>query len=276
MMNDRQRASLFMCLVARQLSGNSQISDQEEILSITQKLAHDENNSNGDGIISSSSTTTTEAIDLLQKQESFNGVLQIFQVEALISLKRFDKVIQSIENCCKVASNLSHLYLCERLVESVLQSQHSSKQDGLKVLQKIILLYQKQYSEQRQQWNNNNNGVVKKAFIERYSKWIRLLVSTALAVSKETGFQCLEETYNYLKQHGVSMNYPESELYYLVVVAWNEGITWFHANDNNHGSAWCKLAFDLLSLYNDTNQKESLKQKLTQAYANLCIKKVMS
>ncbi|KAI9249247.1 hypothetical protein BDA99DRAFT_542335 [Phascolomyces articulosus] len=238
-MDDRERISLFMCIVARQLSGNGQVSDHQEIISIAQKLAMTSSNNYDDEevVTSSPHSNTSELRPPSNKQEAFNGLLQIFQVEALVSLGRLEETIKIIENCCKAAFNLYHLSLCERIAESVLQSQHCSKQDALKVLECIISLYQKQYPEQGQQ-----EDPASRPFIERFSKWNRLWVSTAM------------------------VGYPESELYYLVVVTWNEGITWFHANDNNRASAWCKLAFDLLSYFNDTNQRDTLKHKLTQAY----------
>ncbi|KAI8146376.1 hypothetical protein BJV82DRAFT_414970 [Fennellomyces sp. T-0311] len=92
-MDKRQKISLFMCIAAKQLSGNSEMSDHQEILSVSQTLAQDQ-----------------------EYDPSICELLQIFQVVSFVALNKYPQAINAIENCCKAASDPSQLCLCERLV----------------------------------------------------------------------------------------------------------------------------------------------------------------
>ncbi|KAI9496828.1 hypothetical protein BDB00DRAFT_869058 [Zychaea mexicana] len=248
-LDERQRVSLFMCIVARQLSGNGQVTDHQEILSIAQTLVADRSDTASTGERQQQQPLLLSSQQRRQQKEetAFQALSQAYR--NLVFVNGWSSLFFKAHT----ARNKTR-YRCCRQVKATLLEKESNSGGS----------------------NNNTSSAWtwSRSFVERFSKWTRLMVSTAMVVGKETGFQCLEETCRRLKhqqqqQRGNSMSYPESELYYLVVVCWNEGITWFNANDSHRGRAWCKLAFDLLPFFSSASQRDMLKSKLAQAYAKL-------
>ncbi|ORE15411.1 hypothetical protein BCV71DRAFT_228703 [Rhizopus microsporus] len=90
-----------------------------------------------------------------------------------------------------------------------------------------------------------------------------MVISTALAYDQSEAFDCLEWMINQrlYQKH----NYPQNELYYLIVVTWNEGITCYFGNQKLKGEAWCKYSFSLLNYYRQEN-KAQLKEQMDKAY----------
>ncbi|KAI8645799.1 hypothetical protein BD408DRAFT_411099 [Parasitella parasitica] len=102
------------------------------------------------------------------------------------------------------------------------------------------------------------------ANINEYAKWTRILVFVALKrkISADL-YQCMKTIVEQKVYQNV--NYPQSELYYLIVVAWNEGITCYLKSEPQ-GPYWCGIAFELLNYYADSEKKKNLEQQMHHAY----------
>ncbi|KAK4516313.1 uncharacterized protein ATC70_011283 [Mucor velutinosus] len=98
------------------------------------------------------------------------------------------------------------------------------------------------------------------ANINDYAKWTRILVSVALKrkVSIDL-YQCMSQIINQKVYQRAT--YPQNELYYLIVVAWNEGITCYLKSEPQ-GQYWCTIAFELLRHYTDGHKKDTLEQQV--------------
>lgn len=59
---------------------------------------------------------------------------------------------------------------------------------------------------------------------QKLAKWTRLLISAAMVKKKAEAFDYLQKTLDFISS-SPTKDYPRNELYYLIVVAWNEGIT---------------------------------------------------
>ncbi|OBZ85165.1 hypothetical protein A0J61_06784 [Choanephora cucurbitarum] len=99
-----------------------------------------------------------------------------------------------------------------------------------------------------------------------YAKWSCILVS--IAIKKDTDkdlydcFEAILEHKLYIKK-----GFPQKELYYLIVIAWNKGITsCFQSNQS--GRNWCDIAFRLLQYLNeDEGKKQALQEQMYAAYS---------
>ncbi|KAI9322654.1 hypothetical protein BX666DRAFT_644630 [Dichotomocladium elegans] len=176
------------------------------------------------------------------------------KMEAFVYLARFDDAAKQLKEYCSSATpDQEAISLCERMAGIVLQHPECPPENAFTVLQSLTGLFQRA------------KDPLKQTVAERFGRWIRMTVSTALIVSKGAGFECLKSVMEYLK-HEKTNAYPESELYYIVVVAWNEGITSLLCPE---GRAWCVLAFDLLALLRDSARRTALQTKMTNAFRAL-------
>ncbi|KAI9278004.1 hypothetical protein BY458DRAFT_554021 [Sporodiniella umbellata] len=61
-------------------------------------------------------------------------------------------------------------------------------------------------------------------------------------------------------------DYPQNELYYIMVIAWNEGITYYSNHQKPKGDSWCDVSFELLKHYKVPEKKSELEKKMKDAY----------
>ncbi|KAI8368802.1 hypothetical protein EDC96DRAFT_504416 [Choanephora cucurbitarum] len=99
-----------------------------------------------------------------------------------------------------------------------------------------------------------------------YAKWSCILVS--IAIKKDTD-KDLHECFEAILEHKlyIKKGFPQKELYYLIVIAWNKGITsCFQSNQS--GRDWCDIAFRLLQYLNeDEGKKQALQEQMYAAYS---------
>ncbi|GAA5817516.1 hypothetical protein MFLAVUS_011064 [Mucor flavus] len=91
--------------------------------------------------------------------------------------------------------------------------------------------------------------------VQEYAKWTRIFVSTTISrkIRKDV-YECISTVIE--QQIYKDTNYPQNEIYYLIVVTWNEGVT---SNfDTSEGYDWYRLSFTFLSVYQETAKKNEL------------------
>ncbi|CEG70756.1 hypothetical protein RMATCC62417_06595 [Rhizopus microsporus] len=179
-----------------------------------------------------------------QLPECIKALVGLFEIEFHVCQGQFDAAIETFN----VYLNLeSHSFVVlERMICIVIQSDQCPHKVAFQLLKSFQRL-----SKLAQQT------------IDVYARWTRIIISTALAYDQSEAFDCLEWMMNQrlYQKH----NYPQNELYYLIVVTWNEGITCYFGNYKLKGEAWCKCSFNLLNYYRQEN-KARLKEQMDKAY----------
>ncbi|KAG9299516.1 hypothetical protein G9A89_020687 [Geosiphon pyriformis] len=77
--------------------------------------------------------------------------------------------------------------------------------------------------------------------VEQFSRWFRMMVITALVKGKQTAIQHFTQALDILKDCSKG-KYPEEEIQWLMVTAWNCGIDYYSANDYPQAKKWCEIA----------------------------------
>ncbi|ORY99339.1 hypothetical protein BCR43DRAFT_226573 [Syncephalastrum racemosum] len=97
--------------------------------------------------------------------------------------------------------------------------------------------------------------------MNRYARWARLCTSVTLKVDKSRTYDCLSNIVESLcRDNGaLARRYPQKELYYLLVVAWNDGVSRLQSGDFVGGCLWCQLSFSLLPFI---TTQEHLREKV--------------
>ncbi|KAI8969215.1 hypothetical protein BDF20DRAFT_151087 [Mycotypha africana] len=99
----------------------------------------------------------------------------------------------------------------------------------------------------------------------QHAKWTRILLS--MAVKKSDPQDLLQCMTSVIEQEAYKkVTYPHEELYYLIVVAWNEGITCYLKSEVQQGQNWCRMAFDLLKYLKDDVTKAQLEAQMNEAH----------
>ncbi|PHZ15442.1 uncharacterized protein RHIMIDRAFT_272589 [Rhizopus microsporus ATCC 52813] len=179
-----------------------------------------------------------------QLPECIKTLVGLFEIEFHVCQGQFDTAIETFN----VYLNLeSHSFVVlERMICIVIQSDQCPQKIAFQLLKSFQRL-----SKLAQQT------------IDVYARWTRMIISTALAYDQSEAFDCLEWMMNQglYQKH----NYPQNELYYLIVVTWNEGITCYFGSHKLKGEAWCRCSFNLLNCYRQEN-KAHLKEQMDKAY----------
>ncbi|CAJ0629595.1 2970_t:CDS:10 [Entrophospora sp. SA101] len=76
--------------------------------------------------------------------------------------------------------------------------------------------------------------------IVQFSRWFRVLIITALAKKKQESLQYFQQALDIINQG--NSKYPEEEIQWLMVSAWNCGIDYYSANDFSNAKNWCEMA----------------------------------
>ncbi|KAG0169832.1 hypothetical protein DFQ30_003199 [Apophysomyces sp. BC1015] len=189
-MDDRHRICLFICTATRFLSKvEKKALDYVELLEAVTKFNDNMN------------TSGSEYADAITTLMSF------FEIEAYIGLDRFDEALGRMKEM--LDGNMS-VDVYERLAGIVLQHENYSVNDVLQIIKPMFAMLQNSDAEED---------------VGRYAKWTRMFVSIAIYNDKTEAFSCLESVLRFMQRPG--KNFPQNELYYLIVVAWNEGVTCF-------------------------------------------------
>ncbi|CAG8433498.1 6719_t:CDS:10 [Ambispora gerdemannii] len=77
--------------------------------------------------------------------------------------------------------------------------------------------------------------------LEQFSRWFRMLVITALVKGKQTALQYFTQALDILNDCSKG-KYPEEEIQWLMVTAWNCGIDYYSSNDYPQAKKWCEIA----------------------------------
>ncbi|CAO3628445.1 unnamed protein product [Mucor fragilis] len=205
----------------------------------------------GEGWCHAMNVNSQTVVDMLQsvKKESDNDAISmlasVFELEIYTHQGDFDKayaLFETIESLSECSYSL-----LERMAGIVLLHPQCPIDCAFRVLKKLQL-----------------SARLIQANINDYAKWTRIMVSVALKRKAPADlYQCMIQITD---QKGYQRaNYPQNELYYLVVVAWNEGITCYLKSEPQ-GQYWCSIAFELLRYYTDEDKKATLEQQMNGVY----------
>lgn len=182
--------------------------------------------------------------------ESLITLVNLFQVEFYVTQDKFEMALETL----KTRSLDYDFTVLERMINIVLHNQQCTYQIAFQFLQ---------YFQRSRQLIQQK--------IDIYAKWMRVIISTAVAFSKTETLSCLEEFLNqklYQRQE-----YPQKELYYLIVITWNEGIISCSGNNQSKGESWCNISFELLKYYREYKKRFELEKQMQDTYRMFTSKK---
>ncbi|CAG8503528.1 13700_t:CDS:10 [Cetraspora pellucida] len=82
----------------------------------------------------------------------------------------------------------------------------------------------------------------KQVDIEQFSRWFRMLIITSMVKDKQASAQYFDQALDILNQECSKKKYPEEEIQWLMVNAWNYGIDYYSVNDFINAKKWCETA----------------------------------
>ncbi|CAO3621588.1 unnamed protein product [Cunninghamella blakesleeana] len=185
--------------------------------------------------------------------DAWCALLPILQVYCYTTLQRFDdayNVLKTYDQQCGESTSLDGIAIYEYLAEIILKNDHTPVLKSLQILRMVALRIQN-YSHLE-------------GMYEKWATWNRIYISTSMSSQqKEYIYDYIEHLLNSISKHP----YPQKEIHYLVVIAWNEGLTRFHAYDQEQAKQWCLLAKRLVN-YLDQSYTP-IKNQITQALSTL-------
>ncbi|RUS32131.1 hypothetical protein BC938DRAFT_476222 [Jimgerdemannia flammicorona] len=104
----------------------------------------------------------------------------------------------------------------------------------------------------------------------RYARWMRILVTAALVRNKPAALPYFAQVIAYLKDMAKDQ-YPQDEIRYLMVVAWNEGIDYFQGSDLASARVWCEVA---LSFLQHIHGNKALECEMRETFRKICATKI--
>ncbi|KAF0421771.1 testis-expressed sequence 11 protein-like [Gigaspora margarita] len=83
----------------------------------------------------------------------------------------------------------------------------------------------------------------KQVDIEQFSRWFRMLIITSMVKDRHASAQYFDQALDILSQEcSKQKKYPEEEIQWLMVNAWNYGIDYYSVNDFVNAKKWCETA----------------------------------
>ncbi|CAG8516653.1 27502_t:CDS:10, partial [Dentiscutata erythropus] len=83
----------------------------------------------------------------------------------------------------------------------------------------------------------------KQVDIEQFSRWFRMLIITSMVKDRQASAQYFDQALDILSQEcSKQKKYPEEEIQWLMVNAWNYGIDYYSVNDFVNAKKWCETA----------------------------------
>ncbi|KAI8097802.1 uncharacterized protein B0P05DRAFT_92144 [Gilbertella persicaria] len=182
----------------------------------------------------------------VQENDAISILASIFEIQVYVGEKMFDKAYQLFE----LHENLPEcsFSILKRMAGIIILQPHCPMDYTFLVVKKLHL-----------------SSKLSQLSIDDYAKWTRILVSVAL---KRNNSQDLFDCFVTILQHQLykKAEYPQHQLYYLIVIAWNEGITCCFRS-NPQGKNWCRIAFEILAYFNqDEEKKHALEEQMSDAY----------
>ncbi|CAG8637727.1 9593_t:CDS:10, partial [Acaulospora morrowiae] len=97
------------------------------------------------------------------------------------------------------------------------------------------------------------NSIMKQKYvdIEQFSRWFRMLIITAMVKDKSAAMQYFDQALDILSQGCSKGKYPEEEIQWLMVNAWNCGIDYYSSSDYTKAKKWCECAISFCKFLNN-------------------------
>ncbi|KAJ3211681.1 hypothetical protein HDU67_004360, partial [Dinochytrium kinnereticum] len=73
-----------------------------------------------------------------------------------------------------------------------------------------------------------------------FSHWFRILIKSSLMNSRDISL--FRQAHTIVKANGMPTTYPQEEILWLQISAWNVGCEYFSADDRNNARLWCEMA----------------------------------
>ncbi|RUP52305.1 hypothetical protein BC936DRAFT_148354 [Jimgerdemannia flammicorona] len=181
-----------------------------------------------------------------------DGLVLLFEFEANVRLKQYENAVQTIQ----VADSFKQLslHIFERMADILLKEPDCPSTVTFIMLQFVL------------------EAILSREKIDfvRYARWMRILVTAALVRNKPAALPYFAQVIAYLKDMAKDQ-YPQDEIRYLMVVAWNEGIDYFQGSDLASARVWCEVA---LSFLQHIHGNKALECEMRETFRKICATKI--
>ncbi|KAK9465033.1 meiosis protein SPO22/ZIP4 like-domain-containing protein [Lipomyces arxii] len=172
------------------------------------------------------------------------AAMMAFDFEAVANLESWAELVDVTEEVTKLRPD-TRIY--EGLVDILLSA--SSPPDETLVILQIIL-----GATMTSQDETN---------LDKLSRWIRCLISTALPRRPEVAQQILAQVLAKLTDY--RERYPVEETHWLATTCWNYGVDLYCVGDVQGCKRWCEVAISLAGFVNDI-----IERQMQQNYLRIC------
>ncbi|KAI9004560.1 hypothetical protein CLU79DRAFT_43272 [Phycomyces nitens] len=143
------------------------------------------------------------ASQLKHPKDGWGSIVRLFEIEAMVKHGCYEEATKAIEAYAHNSENASAGRICGRMTAVLVQAK-CPVSNVMRALEALIgLFHARQKTEE----------------VERCAKWTRLWLAISIEHDKPRTLEFLQKIVLYLN----CQTYPQDELYYIVVVTWNEG-----------------------------------------------------
>ncbi|KAI9358797.1 hypothetical protein BD770DRAFT_410109 [Pilaira anomala] len=191
-------------------------------------------------IINESDTLNQDIMD-----PSLLHLMRSLKINLCVRLTQFDKATDLFVNHCRSAD--CPFPILERMAADIVLDTKCSLENAFITLKNL----------QTKLVANN---------IDTYAKWTRIFVSTVISRGvKHDIHECISTVV--AQRVYENIKYPQNELYYLIVVTWNQGVAIaFELFSTREGYDWYRLAFTFLSFYRNVAKRKELENNMRIVY----------
>ncbi|KAI7900431.1 uncharacterized protein BX663DRAFT_517550 [Cokeromyces recurvatus] len=182
--------------------------------------------------------------DKVGEMDAISILASLFETEIYVKQHQFHEAINMFKSLESMTE--SSFSILERMAGIILLDTECPLDDAFLVL-KIL----------------HSSPLILQANIEDYAKWTCLFISVTV---KRNELNDLYESLKTVIDHQMykKAGFPQHELYYLIAIAWNEGMTCYLKSDPL-GKCWCQIAFELLNNLKDKDKREQLSIQMKDA-----------
>ncbi|ORX98641.1 hypothetical protein K493DRAFT_299802 [Basidiobolus meristosporus CBS 931.73] len=183
-----------------------------------------------------------------EEGKEINEQLIVLRFEAKSKLHLWDDLYGIVQHADSISEELN-VQVFERIADIILKETECPLTVLLLITQAVL------------------DNILKKELVDyvKFSHWFRIIVMTAMRNDAEAAYQFFIQIQDILKSCNKG-DYPQTEIEWLTVTAWNKGIEFYGGSDIDKAKKWSEMAVSLLSHLND---KEGYEKRMYELYGEI-------
>ncbi|CAG8478234.1 1586_t:CDS:10 [Paraglomus brasilianum] len=219
-----KRLCLFTCIAGRIFQSRDSIVMEEKESLLEKSLADIILYQKIRNVLQMRKQLNSETIVEPQQAESDVMLVFLFEFEAKLQLKRWNEIREMLDDARKYELNMP-FKVYERMMELLIIDRECPSEILSATLQALLnSLSSQPHSE-----------------YTRFSRWFRMLLISALHQDKHVAHQYFVQATDILK-NCPHQSYPEEEIQWMMVTAWNQGVDYYSARNFEEARKWCETA----------------------------------